>query len=91
MINWQPIDTAPRDGTWILLCGGETSEDDYLSVGVPISRPVVGRFIWDEDFNGIYPDKFYDTWDICYWDGEWRTQYENPTHWMPLPPPPKGE
>lgn len=77
-MNWQPIETAPKDGTWCLLGGGMTSEDDYMETGVNVLRPVTAFF--DDEY-----------WNMCFWDGSWRTSYENPTHWMPLPPPPAGE
>ena len=73
--DWQPISTAPKDGTWILLAGGETDEDDdFADSNVQKSRPVTA--FWDES---------YDVWQFCYWDMNWRSGYKNPTHWMPLP------
>lgn len=83
-MNWQPIETAPKDGTWVLLCGGETTEDDYLGDGVLIKRPVVA--FWDNE-GGLLDDG---AWYFCYWDGDWRDGYDNPTHWMPLPEPPQS-
>lgn len=80
--EWQPIEAAPKDGTFILLAGGATSEDDYMERGVKTDRPVVAFYdSGDGDVDGGY-------WWMCFWDGEWRTSYENPTHWMPLPEPP---
>lgn len=61
--GWQPIVTAPKDGTWVLTL-----------------------------VNGFVPD-------VCFWNGAWCTDenidpatvYYEPTHWMPLPPPPAIE
>ena len=77
--GWQPIETAPKDGTFILLTGGTTSEDDYNKEGVETSRPVTAKWLNDpycESDSG---------WVYDYWDGNWRSGYDKPTHWMPLP------
>ena len=74
MTEWQPIETAPKDGTEILLWG------PYCE------RPS--------------PAKWYDGKWCAYWDGfrviesegDFGTDYREfdvPTHWMPLPDPPK--
>ena len=59
MSEWQPIETAPKDGT-IVLVWSENS----------------GRVIdhYAEDYRSWY--RF--------------TKYLQPTHWMPLPKPPKS-
>ena len=70
-MDWQPIETAPRDGRTVLL-----------------AEPVDGKVFttpghWLEDYGG-------------WWEhGSHPTDYvdlpvENPTHWMPLPPPPEA-
>lgn len=63
MGDWQPIETAPRDG-----------------------RKILG---YDGGFTIV-------NWDNCFelWEVEPTAEYENdliryPTHWMPLPEPPK--
>ena len=91
-MKWQPIETAPKDGTWVLLIGGKTDEDDgsYKKARVNKARPVVafyveGRIYWDGP-NLIYQDEPY--WAFSFWNGDWRSGYDNPTHWMPLPTPP---
>jgi hypothetical protein len=60
--EWQPIETAPRDGTWVL-CMWEEDETPY-----------VAALMYD-------CDRWYDA------DGD---DYLDPTHWRPLPAPPKG-
>lgn len=67
---WQPIETAPKDGTLLLL--------------------------WERDgskYNAAFGDVFCGRWDdallidrVGHWiDGRFT---RNPTHWLPLPPPP---
>lgn len=72
-LDWQPIETAPKDGTWVLLSGGKTTEYDYCNDHVRLDRPVTA--FWSEE-NG---------WAFCYWDGMWREAYKDPTHWCRLP------
>lgn len=81
-MTWKLIDSDTPTDQWILLKGGLTSEDNYTKdlTDLDLQRPVVGRLskkwdTWEIDTS----------WDIGYWDGEWRTTYNNPTHWMELP------
>jgi len=64
MSEWQPIDTAPKDGKEIL---AYAPENEYCE-----SR--IGVIYFTE----------YDGWISADYDA---VKYE-PTHWMPLPPPP---
>ena len=74
-MNWQPIETAPRDGTSILLfCGGQP--EDNMAVG-----------FWSTSIWVTYGNQnIKGAWVIyeCRSD----TIEVHPTHWMPLPPPP---
>lgn len=64
MTDWQPIETAPKDGTPILVW-----IDDH-----------VAEVEWDEDgWIGVWEDISSSSGD------------DYPTHWMPLPEPPKVE
>jgi Protein of unknown function (DUF551) len=66
MDNWQPIDTAPRDGTRILLYDRYEREQDFA------------RFV------GAWGDS-----PVGYWFAIPGAYRKRPTHWQPLPAPPK--
>jgi hypothetical protein len=77
---WQPIETAPRDGTWLLLAGGECDYDE--------SSDNKGRIVsaqWTTKRNSSTAKGH---WQFAWYDGGYYGEYENPTHWMPLPAPP---
>jgi len=59
--KWQPIETAPKDGKWIL--------GYYLGIGVEI-------IYFDEE-----NERFEKAMSVI--------ECSEPTHWMPLPEPPK--
>ena len=77
-MNWQPIETAPKDGTMLLLTNG---------------RQVFPGW-WDESYDG-FPWIIVDMAARCVSEGGQTAALGNaanegyPTHWMPLPPPPK--
>lgn len=86
----QPIETAPKDGTWILLHGGKPNWDFYA--GGETFPPVMPAFWiteshWVNDPDGGHTEDGY--WATSYWDGDWRSEYLNPTLWSPLPAPPE--
>ena len=74
---WQPIDTAPRDGTRILCFVPEWGEGYQIEVG---------RF--DERIEIVNGEERYRSarWWI---GGGIGIEPPQPTHWMPLPPPPE--
>lgn len=82
--GWQPIETAPRDGREILLFTVQVV-DDYCDEA--FSAVQIGR--WDN--GNTCSDPLWARapgWDLH--------RIGEPTHWMPLPPPPlplkaKGE
>lgn len=73
MTGWLPIETAPKDGTRVLvyatLRGASLSGRDW--------KKDLGKWVviaaWEEEYN-------------VWWDGSQCTL--EPTHWMPLPAPP---
>lgn len=81
MSDWQPIETAPKDGRWILLCGGKI---DYGWDGDDQPACVAGQ--WTEHLNRRKVPE--GRWQFAWFDGGYYGEYEHPTHWMPLPKPP---
>jgi len=77
MPEWKPIDTAPLDGTIILLGGGIWG-DDLLD-----DAPRVMAARW-------YKSREHEFWNVCAAEAGFSIfPYSNPTHWMPLPEPPQ--
>lgn len=85
-MEWQPIETAPEDGTVVLLWGGmpDTSSDETdwfqgFGNGRSWRRPRPVSAWWD----GY-------GWAYCSYDGGHYGSYEGATHWMLLPAPPSA-
>jgi hypothetical protein len=71
MSKWQPIETAPKDGTRILA---------FFPQEIDSYKILTVLFTWRQ-------------WYLCP-DGAYDFEFEiagDPTHWMPLPNPPKQE
>ncbi len=74
-MEWQPIETAPKDGTFILaICSPEA----WCPVIVRWNNNVVN------DFGTVLEEGWGDEFKTYHIDG-----LNMPTHWMPLPQPPK--
>lgn len=93
MTDWQPIETAPRDG--VFLAG---SRDGRCAVCCVVSEP--HRVTVKKRLMGLLPDRTTSSaggeflrYAIPYGPGcattNMRPDFEwQPTHWMPLPSPP---
>lgn len=78
VVGWQPIETAPRDGTEIILAA--------VIDGHVYEEPATGRWeghIWEPSWqcNAVIEHQ-------SDFGTNWHTFGPQPTHWMPLPPPP---
>ena len=84
-VQWQPMETAPTDGTEVLLCWPKVEVDDYFEpTGKALSFERVvscwsgGRWAEPEHFEFNGPS-LNDDWEYA----------EQPSLWMPLPAAPE--
>lgn len=82
MPGWQPIDTAPMDGTRIL---GATSYGVEMVKWVEEKSTVVGTYL--DGWWGCEQDSGCKAERHCPYNGV-RLATQQPTHWKPLPAPP---
>ena len=77
-VNWQPIETAPKNGTPIL---GYMPATEFDSEEIEVIR-------WECTSYNTEP-----VWAYGYEDNEYgfRSNFGEPTHWMPLPEPPMAQ
>jgi len=81
MSEWRTIHSAPRDGTEIILRKGDrVTAGSWVewSASAP-EHNSMGAYLGDVEYDG----------GGCWgsWDGGF-CEDDEPTHWMPLPPPP---
>lgn len=81
MSEWQPIDTAPKDGTVVdVWSDGQRYADARFDVpGDPDCEPD----------GSVAPTWVHLDWHTTYDVWEYFEIVPQPTHWMPLPEPPK--
>jgi hypothetical protein len=79
MSDWQPIETAPRDGTWFMVCN---ADDEYESYEVGRYLPL-WRYKYVEVGDGLFRKERVSDYD---WEGF--NNFHRATHWMTLPEPP---
>ena len=92
-VGWQPIESAPRDGTAILAYGTMPGENARVNGWVcvretkwrcyPKGSPGYARWESGDGPLGLGWD-WYES--VHNWAHTW-----SPTHWMPLPTPPNSE
>lgn len=77
-MTWQPIETAPKDGTVFLAYGPVGNEDAEQEYFISCWRSDYGD--WEEEY------KIIGWW---YHDCDMNGHRGYPSVWMPLPDPPK--
>jgi len=78
--GWQPIETAPKDGTVIL----GVQFLNYLGGG---AFPIGATMMWEGGPGRVMKGCWAYTGHIV----QIVTDEDQPTHWMPLPPPPSSQ
>lgn len=73
--GWRDIETAPKDGTWILLYAPNLPPQ--LQESVDLTHWIASWGLSRDDFGWIDQDDRIVVWN------------EDPTHWQFLPEPPK--
>ena len=84
VMEWQPIETAPMDGTFVLLHVPKGLESGSVTVGAYWDHQRWGD---DRDDKGRYMKGHWDGW--LGMDIDVMSSWCDPTHWMNLPGPPK--
>ena len=86
MSEWQPIETAPKDGTEVIGCHSQ----DWSEIGM---KPIIYG-PWTMAFDAGQWRSSWDRVRVINYMGDFGTEYAEldiqPTHWMPLPEPPKA-
>jgi hypothetical protein len=77
MSEWQPIETAPKDGTYILLYESDQSRPVKMGCWLDSEHKRNGQV--------IHSAQRWSYGIIWVFGGD----NPNPTHWMPIPEPPK--
>lgn len=77
--DWKPIDTAPKDGTWVLLLTGHGFTGHRFTGHSVEAGYYAGAYFGGKPYLWLQYDH----------RSEWLEVVGIPTHWMPFPDPPE--
>lgn len=80
MSDWQPIDTAPKDGTSVVLA---------MYVGQSLQWLTLGS--WTTTADWYAKTRMENREKVTGWHGSGGNPLRAPTHWTPLPLPPMAQ
>jgi len=80
--GWQPIETAPRDGTWIVIV-------DHRGNYEACRYEPYYSYSFEEVGDGLYQKVRHEPGEILNWQGS--SNFHRATHWRPLSAPPVTE
>lgn len=93
MTDWQPIDSAPRDGTEIILAIPKMASGLHYGYWVHIG--------WWNDAESFFKWRFFDSFNLtpsgcCDREDDDMVKVngigaDGPSHWLPLPSPPEPQ
>ena len=89
MMEWQPIETAPK-GPWLLLYVPDGVEERAVDKAPLVT---IGNYEADvfQSAQWLSVETWHEFWDYGGMTGAGTSTYRSPirpTHWMPLPAPP---
>lgn len=79
MTDWKPIDTAPKDGTWIMALSHDSVQDSN------VPGPFVFTTRWIDDKEAYWEQVDGDTMKQCIRDCSHWYGHECPAYWSHLP------
>ena len=87
-MDWQPIETAPKDGTWVMLYRPHADFGAWDTI--VFARWYEDEWAWPQEvFDPYEPPDLDERDDRGFFAHECFTDASNFTHWMPLPAPPE--
>jgi hypothetical protein len=91
MTMWQPIETAPKDGSWFWAYRPPAKSGEWDTLVTVAWCDVSKDFIWPDDRNPFDPfseQQLSGNDEPWYIEGDFYEARGSFTDWMPLPAPP---